>query len=84
MFEFYKYQPPFKGINKGATKDNGTALSVYNQSATDAALYKKVDGLQTIILKLRFACFSDKGKVINRGRLGVHISLQLSCQDLYR
>jgi hypothetical protein len=50
LFEFYKYQPPFKGINKGATKDNGTALSVYNQSATDAALYKKVDGLQTIIL----------------------------------
>lgn len=50
LFEFYKYVPPFKGINKGATKDNGTALSVYNQSATDAALYEKVDGLQSIVL----------------------------------
>jgi hypothetical protein len=50
LFEFYKYVPPFKGINKGATEDNGTALSVYNQSATDAALYEKVDGLQSIVL----------------------------------
>lgn len=50
LFEFYKYVPPFKGINKGATKDNGTALSVYNQSATDASLYEKVDGLQSIVL----------------------------------
>jgi hypothetical protein len=50
LFEFYKYVPPFKGINKGATKDNGTALSVYNQSATDAALYDKVEGLQSIVL----------------------------------
>lgn len=50
LFEFYKYAPPFKGINKGATKDNGTALSVYNQSATDVALYDKVEGLQSIVL----------------------------------
>lgn len=50
LFEFYKYVPPFKGINKGATKDNGTALSVYNQSATDAALYEKVEGLQPVVL----------------------------------
>lgn len=50
LFEFYKYAPPFKGINKGATKDNGTALSVYNQSATDSSLYEKVDGLQSVVL----------------------------------
>jgi hypothetical protein len=50
LFEFYEYVPPFKGINKGATKDSGTALSVYNQSATDASLYKKVEGLQSIVL----------------------------------
>ncbi len=41
LFDFYKYQPPFKGINKGDTKKNSTSLATYNQSATDAAFYKK-------------------------------------------
>ena len=50
LFEFYKYQPPFKGINRGATKDQGTGLAVYNQSATDSSLYTKVEGLQSIVL----------------------------------
>lgn len=50
LFEFYEYVPPFKGFNKGATKDSGTPLSVYNQSATDASKYKKVEGLQSIVL----------------------------------
>ena len=41
LFEFYEYQPPFKGINKGATKDSNNPLAVYNQSATDASFYTK-------------------------------------------
>ena len=41
LFEFYKYQPPFQGINKGATKDTSTPLATYNQSASDTEFYKK-------------------------------------------
>ena len=41
LFEFYKYQPPFQNINKGATKRGSTPLAVYNQSATDSSFYKK-------------------------------------------
>ena len=41
LFQFYKYQPPFQGINKGNTKDNSNSVATYNQSATDAAFYKE-------------------------------------------
>lgn len=51
LFEFYDYQPPFKGINKGAARDNNSPLDVYNQSATDAAFYKKTSsGFQSVAL----------------------------------
>lgn len=50
LFEFYKYVPPFQNINKGAAKNKGTALSVYNQSASDESLYEKVDGLDPIVM----------------------------------
>ena len=49
LFEFYEYQPPFQNINKGAARAGGSALSVYNQSATDAKLYEKTS-LQSVIL----------------------------------
>lgn len=39
MFEFYKYQPPFQGINKGATKDGSSAVMAYNQSVEDSKFY---------------------------------------------
>ena len=48
LFEFFEYVPPFKGINKGAAKDGGDPLSVYNQSATDASKYNKT--LKSVIL----------------------------------
>jgi hypothetical protein len=51
LFEFYDYKPPFKGINKGATKDSNKALDVYNQSSTDASFYEKTaKGLKTVAL----------------------------------
>lgn len=51
MFDFYDYVPPFKGINKGAAKNNNKPLDVYNQSATDANLYKKTsDSLKSVVL----------------------------------
>lgn len=50
LFEFYEYQPPFQGINKGATNRGSTGLASYNQSATDASLYKKVEGLKSVVL----------------------------------
>jgi hypothetical protein len=40
MFEFYKYNPPFQGINKGATKDGSSAVRAYNQSVEDAKFYE--------------------------------------------
>jgi hypothetical protein len=49
LFEFYKYVPPFQNINKGATKDRSKPLATYNQSAADAALYKKSD-VKAVIL----------------------------------
>lgn len=50
LFDFYKYQPPFKGINKGNTKSNSTSLATYNQSATDEALYKKNQTHKSVVL----------------------------------
>lgn len=54
LFEFYKYSPPFKGLNVGATKDQAQGvnpgLSLYNRSATEEARYEKVEGLRPIIL----------------------------------
>lgn len=50
LFEFYEYQPPFQGINKGATKGGSSPLQTYNQSATDSALYNKAEGLKDVIL----------------------------------
>jgi len=51
LFEFYDYKPPFKGINKGATKDANKSLDVYNQSSTDASFYKETTkGLKTVAL----------------------------------
>lgn len=41
LFQFYEYVPPFKGINKGAAKDNNKPLAVYNQSSTDSSLYNE-------------------------------------------
>lgn len=41
LFQFYEYVPPFKDINKGATKDTSTPLATYNQSATDSKFYDK-------------------------------------------
>ena len=49
MFEFFRYAPPFQGINKGATKDGSSALQAYNQSAQDAKLYKKTEGMPVIL-----------------------------------
>lgn len=49
LFEFYEYQPPFQNINKGAAKAGGSGLSVYNQSATDASLYKKTSQKSVIL-----------------------------------
>jgi hypothetical protein len=42
MFEFYKYQPPFQGINKGATKEGSAAVRAYNQSVEDAKFYTRI------------------------------------------
>ena len=49
LFEFYKYQPPFQGINKSAATSSSTALAAYNQSATDEKFYKKTSR-QSVIL----------------------------------
>jgi len=49
MFEFYRYQPPFQGINKGATRQGSSALQVYNQSAQDAKLYEQTEGMPVIL-----------------------------------
>jgi len=51
LFQFYDYKPPFKGINKGATKDANKPLDVYNQSSTDASFYEETTkGLKTVAL----------------------------------
>jgi hypothetical protein len=54
LFEFYKYSPPFKGLNTGATKDQSQGvnpgLSLYNRSVTEESRYEKIDGLRPIIL----------------------------------
>lgn len=54
LFEFYKYSPPFQGLNVGATKDQSQGvnpgLSLYNRSATEESRYEKVEGLNPIIL----------------------------------
>lgn len=54
LFEFYKYSPPFQGLNTGATKDGAKGvnpgLSLYNRSATEESRYTKVEGLNPIIL----------------------------------
>ena len=49
LFEFYEYKPPFKGINKGADKDNNNPLAVYNKSATDSEFYKETSE-QSVVL----------------------------------
>ena len=41
LFEFYKYQPPFQGINRGATTGGSSAVSAYNQSVADEKFYEK-------------------------------------------
>ena len=43
MFEFYEYNPPFQGINKGATKDGSSAVRAYNQSVEDAKFYETIN-----------------------------------------
>ena len=49
LFDFYEYQPPFQGINKGYSKSSSTALAVYNQSATDESFYKKTSRKSVIL-----------------------------------
>lgn len=43
MFEFYRYQPPFQGINKSATREGSSPVRVYNQSVDDAKLYDQIE-----------------------------------------
>lgn len=50
LFEFYKYQPPFQGINRASTTAGSSGLAAYNQSATDESLYTKAEGLNSVIL----------------------------------
>lgn len=42
MFEFYKYKPPFQGVNRGATKGGSSPVRAYNQTAEDAKFYTSV------------------------------------------
>ena len=49
MFEFYKYQPPFQGINKGATKDGSAAVRAYNQSVEDSKFYERIESGPVIL-----------------------------------
>ena len=49
MFEFYKYQPPFQGINKGATKDGSSAVRAYNQSVEDSKFYERISAGPVIL-----------------------------------
>jgi hypothetical protein len=42
MFEFYKYQPPFQGVNRGATQGGSSPVRAYNQTAEDAKFYTSV------------------------------------------
>jgi len=49
LFEFYKYQPPFQGINRAQSTSSSTALAAYNQSATDEKFYTKTSR-QSVIL----------------------------------
>jgi hypothetical protein len=41
LFDFYKYQPPFQGINRASTVAGSTPVAAYNQSATDSKFYTK-------------------------------------------
>ena len=49
LFEFYKYQPPYQDINRGATSDGSSGVATYNQSVTDESFYKKTS-LNSVIL----------------------------------
>jgi len=42
MFEFYKYQPPFQGVNRGATQGGSAPVRAYNQTVDDAKFYTSV------------------------------------------
>lgn len=42
MFEFFKYQPPFQGVNRGATQGGSSPVRAYNQTAEDAKFYESV------------------------------------------
>ena len=42
MFEFYKYQPPFQGVNRDATRQGSSPVRAYNQTAEDAKFYTSV------------------------------------------
>ena len=49
LFEFYKYKPPFQGINRSRTVATSDPLATYNQSVTDEAFYTKTTR-QSVIL----------------------------------
>lgn len=49
LFEFYEYQPPFQGINKGQTNRSSDGVGAYNQSVTDESFYTKTSQ-QSVVL----------------------------------
>jgi len=49
LFEFYKYQPPFQGINRGDVTSKSSGISAYNASVTDEQFYEKTT-LDSVIL----------------------------------
>lgn len=49
LFEFYEYQPPFKGINRGETRAGSSGSAAYNQSVNDQQFYTKTS-MNSVIL----------------------------------
>lgn len=49
LFEFYEYQPPFKGINKASTNAGSTGVAAYNESVNAEKFYKKTSQ-QSVVL----------------------------------
>lgn len=49
LFEFYEYQAPFQGIDRGATTAGSSGSAAYNQSVSDQQFYTKTS-LNSVIL----------------------------------
>lgn len=49
LFEFYKYVPPFSGINRSVSTAGSSGVQAYNQSVNDQSFYEKTT-LNSVIL----------------------------------